>query len=159
MEVSLTHAYIVQVGGAGNGQTKVWEVAFFPVNEYFSGKFSKSSKTWDSKDIYDSESSSKLSSIGEAARVVSSFNDDGAAMTSERGNSSTVYVGSIPQVFTDEVSAVEIFSVYPDKFEVTCCYLSYHDKRYGRGSMLPSNEFALYLGSSHGTILRYSFKK
>lgn len=156
VELSTSRAFIVQVGGTGNGRTKIWEIDFTAIAHHKSAKHSK-------HDLDLKSDSSSVHTKGDESL------DSAHPSLHSHG---TVHAKSVPSALNSfcevhdlnffgshHISVKEIFSVNPEKFEISCCSLTCHSARSIKGYLTESIRFSLYLGSNHGNILKFTFTK
>lgn len=173
VELNPSFAYIVQVGGSGNGKTKIWEVAYSSLQTQKKLSYSPTDSTsrfsFEGKedDSYGSESkfnfsSSRNNSLHSKSNMVDTTSTGSMKSKFHRTSSVlnslySVLYGKFAGKFN--ISVKEIYSVNPDMQEISCCNLTCQASRNYRGIVSTNTTFSLYLGSATGAILKFVFSK
>ena len=151
VELSSARVFLVQVGGAGNGRTKVWEVIFSTRGT--SDRNSKHQKGF---------GNISASSIDGSLEEASNDNQDLSVQSvakSAPASSLNSFCEILENNFSGSytISVTEIYSVNPENFEISCCNLSCHSARSMKGFLTENLNLSLYLGSTNGAILKFTF--
>lgn len=141
---------MVQVGGAGNGRTKIWEVNFT--------KLATSARNSNHKKVLDDDMSS-TNNINELLDEGNENQDISTYSAAERSNKTAPFCEILDSNFSGshKISLKEIYSVNPENFEISCCNLSCHSARNIKGFLTEHFNLSLYLGSINGPILKFTF--
>lgn len=157
VELSPARAFVVQVGGAGNGRTKIWEVIFTKLDT--SARNSNHKKVFDDMSSTNNINDKLLDDEGKDNQDVSAHSVAERSNKFAPASSLNSFCEILESNFSGshEILLKEIYSVNPENFEISCCNLSCHSARNIKGFLTERFNLSLYLGSINGAILKFTF--
>lgn len=169
VEVKATHAYVVQIGSGMNGRTKIYQIVV--QNRSVRPKYIISGAKNDSdkgSHVYERHTLEDLILSTKQLEADPKFNRQKEKISPleeldildevqlARKAQQTNFKSYEMDYMDIYLSIVELCSVNSDKYEITCCTLTYdYHKMLQRASFKSS--CYLYVGTASGLILRYSF--